>query len=374
MNNKDTDNDTKALIALAKTAYDHIEPLAKSLNSVFKEEPNLKRVLMLFKLPGSISDAIFMHKFDVFYEAGKLNDASIKKLNKQLTGNKKSHFWKLIFTSIQSHDDDKRSALVGKVVVALTEEKITYQEAVRMIHASNTVNVENLNYLLNLYLDNSVDMPGYAIQEFVTVGLLGLDQSRIGTWDSFGGATYPLVDFGARYLGAIYDYPVYPKAKNIRLGEDRLVNAGKDTSSSFRKELPITLVMDKGYWYNEAALIIRDKDKILLVDQDPIVVSSPIFVGVSGKKVLSNITKVEEEHFKPVYIYTDTERKVSVHIHTLDNKLANSIPKPSNGVWTDYRSLLDDKYPEFLNKLADAISKYDESQLGNKPVGPYDYF
>ena len=101
-------NELKAVVALAKINYDHIEPLAKSLNSVFKEEPHLKTALLLLKAPSSISDAIFMHKFDVFYEAGKLNDAKIKKLNKKLTGKKKAHFWKLIFTSIQSHDDEKK--------------------------------------------------------------------------------------------------------------------------------------------------------------------------------------------------------------------------------------------------------------------------
>lgn len=184
-----SDSDIKSAMALASSTYKHIEPLAKLLNTVFKDDSHLRTILMLLKAPSSISDAIFMHKFDAFYEASNLSDHNLKKLNKKLTGKHKTHFWSLIFTSIQNHDDKRRSELVGKVVVAYYKGKINYDETIRMIHASNRINVENLNYLLNCYLGDPGSMPGYALQEFFTVGLLAIDQSGIGTWSNSGGSS-----------------------------------------------------------------------------------------------------------------------------------------------------------------------------------------
>lgn len=346
---------------LIKVSSDYFKPLTDALSKVFKEEPHLKLMLLLFKTPTTVSDAIFMHKFRDFYEASGLNEESLKELDKKLSGKKKSRFWKLIFTSVQSHDDEKRSVLVGKVIKAYSVGKITYDETIRMIHASNTVNVENLKYLQQCYMGNPRTMPGYARQEFVIVGLLGMDQSSIGTWSGAGGATYPLVDFGARYVGAIYDYPAYPNRKDIRVGEEHLVNAGKDTSISNRAALPYKQVVDEKLWYGEAALVLRDKDKIWLVKNNPVVASSPIYAGEYGEKALSNITNIKEEHFTPVRIRSDIERHVSIHYYTLDTELANDDLKKSSGSWVNFKPLVSEGRTEELRQLADGIVKFDEA-------------
>ena len=358
------DNDSKTIetaINLIKASSDYLKPLTDSLGEVFKEEPHLKFMLLLFKAPTTASDAIFMHKFSDFYKASGLREKRLKELDKKLSGNKKSRFWKLIFTSVQSHDDEKRSVLLGKVIKAYCAGKITYDETIRMIHASNTVNVENLKYLRQCYMGNPRTMPGYARQEFVIVGLLGMDQSNIGTWSSAGGATYPLVDFGARYVGAIYDYPAYPSRKDIRVGEEHLVNAGKDTSLSNRAALPCKQVVDEKLWYGEAALVLRDKDKIWLVKNNPVVVSSPIYAGEYGEKALSNVTNIKEEYFTPVRNRSDIQRHVSVHYYTLDNKLANEDFKKSPGSWVNFKPLVSKGYSEELRQLADGIVKFDEA-------------
>lgn len=369
LENKDSKSIDTA-INLIKTNLDYLRPLSNTLGEVFKEEPHLKLMLLLFKAPTTVSDAIFMHKFSDFYEASGLNKESLKELDKKLSGKKKSRFWKLIFTSVQSHDDEKRSVLVGKVIKAYSAAKITYDETISMIHASNSVNVENLKYLRQCYMGNPRTMPGYARQEFVIVGLLGMDQSNIGTWSSAGGATYPLVDFGARYVGAIYGYPAYPDRKDIRVGEEHLVNAGKDTSLSNRAALPYKQVVNEKLWYGEAALVLRDKDSIWLVKNNPVVASSPIYAGEYGEKALSNITNIKEEYFTHVCIRSDNQRHVSIHYYTIDNKLANENLKKSSRSWVNFKPLVSEGHTEELRQLADGIVKFDEAfkQKANKSL------
>ena len=342
-----------------------IQPLAGSLSDVVKEEPILKIALGVIKLPRSISDAMFVHKFNKLFEGGDLTREDVASLKKKLTGNKKVRFWKLIFTSIQSHDDEKRSELVGKVVKALADGLLSYEDSIIMIHASNRVNVENLRYLLQCYLGNPRTMPGYARQEFVTLGLLGIDESKVGTWD--GGSTlYPLTDFGARYTGAIYDHPTYSYRTDLKLGIEPLVGCQRNLSDNSREVLPLKEVIDKGYWYGEAASVVWEHDKILLFNQSPVLYAAPILAGEYGEKRLSSLAGIEEEAFIPVLVRRDEHRHVSVHYYILAKEHAKKLITDTSASWHSLGELIRSGHSDELKDLPEAIIKYNASQEEQK--------
>jgi hypothetical protein len=184
-----------------KDLIEYLEPLSDkltdsitkevfgSLAETVKEEPTLRFALLLLQAPKTASDAIFRHKFSKFIESGKMSKKDFNKLNKKLTGKKRQRFWRLIFTSIQSHDDEKKAELIGRVVAAFSKENITYREMMAMIHASNRINVDNLDYLLSTYQGQPGTMPAYIRQEFLTVGMFNME-SNPSTWGGGGGTTY----------------------------------------------------------------------------------------------------------------------------------------------------------------------------------------
>lgn len=355
------DKQLKDAYEAAKPLLDHlnssaIQPLSGSLDKVFQAEPHLKMLIELLKLPQSISDFLFVHKFNKCFYTSKLDQAGFDKLNKRLTGNKRARFWKLIFTSIQSHDDEKRSELVGKVISALAFGRIMYDVAIRMIHASNTVNVENLDYLRDCYLGGAGMMPGYARQEFATLGLLGIDNSSIGTLDG-GGPIYPLTDFGAQYVGAIYDYPAYPSRQDLKVGIDHLVRTSKSLGNSNRLVLPLQEVIDQGHWYGEAALILRDEESIWISRGSPVVAANPIYAGDYGEKTLADSTGINEEAFTFIASKNDESRHVTTHYYALEKDLVGqiTIPVDPTASWTDYRTFVDKKDSEELQWLAHEI-------------------
>jgi hypothetical protein len=318
-------------------------------------------------LPRSISDAIFVHKFNKFIEAGKINSKDLSKLNKRLSGRKKARFWKLIFTSLQSHDDEKRSELVGKIIKAFADNLLSYEEVILMIHVSNRINIENLRYLLQCYLSSPRTMPGYVRQEYVMLGLLGIDESRVGTWG--GGSTqYPLTNFGAKFTGVIFDYPTYTNRSDLRLGIVPLVGCQRNITENTREVLPIVEVINKNYWYSEAAVVVRDLDEILIDLENPVLKSTPILAGEYGEMGLSKLTSIEEEKFTPVFIWRDELRHITIHFYLLEKVQARKLITNTSFSWVNLGHLIRTSTNDKLKGLSEAIIKHEAVKSEQKSV------
>ena len=325
-----------------------------TLAETVKAEPTLKIALMLLQAPKTASDAIFRYKFSKFISSGKINKNDLDKINKKLSRKNKVRFWRLIFTSVQSHDDEKRTELVSKVVAAFSADKINYEEMMAMIHASNRVNVDNLHYLLSAYQGEPGTMPPYVRQEFLTVGLFGMEMVPSGIGVS-GGTTYPLTDLGWKYVGALYQYPEYKNKKELRIGEGRLIGCKKTATESHRETLPFDEAVEKGYWYGIAAVVARDENKIWMKGQNPVVVSVPIYAGEYGERALANLTGLDESNFSVFFSANNDTQHVTIFHYLLDRKFIKRL-FDKEGSWVDFRELI---RRDIIRDLADAILKHD---------------
>lgn len=217
-----------------------------ALVSAAEEVPFVKTLILALQMPSTISDQILGAKILKFLYASELDEEKVEKLRTSIKNEKFEKILRRVVLSLEAHDDEEKCKIVGKLFKALLEEKITTKEFTSMIHATNSLNLDFIESLKTHYMLNNAEIGGHRTL-FVTLGLLNINESGIGTFGG-GGPTYPMTSLGWKYLGIVLDHPE-TSIKDIHMGVSELhyeiTEGGLRGSSAYPME--IFIKEDKRY-------------------------------------------------------------------------------------------------------------------------------
>lgn len=219
------------------------------LNDISEEIPIVKSLLVVAKLPRSVTDVYLSHKLAAFLFSSRLTQEKRQKLQKTLSKHQNERLWQRISLAINSHDDIEKTKIVGKLFAAHLEDAISYDDFLTLVYVTNTVNIIQLADLLEFYkLDPAVR--GKTTRMFEMLGLLTeYHQPAGGGWGSSGSAVvHAPTALGWKYMGIVFDYPVSLK-KGYRVGRGNLIKELTEGGIWTGHAYPIGVIMSENKRY-----------------------------------------------------------------------------------------------------------------------------
>ena len=262
------------------------------LNVASEDFPYIKTLVAALKMPRNISDAILGSKVADFLYTSELSQEKLDKLKKMFSQKDQRRVWERVVLSINAHDDKEKTRITGKLFTALVDEKITKDEFFDMVHATNTLNVYYIDYLKQLYSLGDESIPGSANYVFVTLGLINIDNSRIGTIGG-GGPDYPLNQLGWKYAGIVTDNGD-TAIPGVMMGVDELVREYDENGQLTGKSLPLKTIQEKGTYYHAVdVFIVNNKGEVLCEHDDVpyLLASSNTSIGFSNEILAERLAK-----------------------------------------------------------------------------------
>lgn len=275
-----------------KETIEHSRQYLPVLDQVSTEIPYVKTLIAAIKIPRTISDLLLGAKINEFLYASGLDEEKISKLQNKLNKTKREKLWERVVLSINAHDDKQKSRIIGKLFFALVNDEISLDEFFDMTHATNSLNLNTLEKLKNLYsLEYTYSISASLSYSFATLGLIDINNSSIGSIGG-GGPYYPLNQTGWKYVGIIYDHPD-SSISNIKIGVGDLVIELNEDWSSSGKAYPFEYILAKGTKYMEVDLFVINSTNQILCEETTklpkVIGSSVVLAGLSGQTTAENL-------------------------------------------------------------------------------------
>lgn len=190
------------------------------LSEMAIEAPIIRTFIIALTAPRTISDQMLGHKISQFLYASNLDSKKIEKLREKIKRKSFDKTLRNLVLSINSHDQEERSAILGKVFQALLNDEISLREYNEMQYITNNINLSYLDSLKSMYsLAENVTSGHRSV--FLNYGLVGIDESLMGTMGYGGGPMYPLTSLGWKFTGIAFDHPV-TAIEGVRMGVGEL--------------------------------------------------------------------------------------------------------------------------------------------------------
>ncbi|HSW37479.1 MAG TPA: hypothetical protein VLG37_03890 [Candidatus Saccharimonadales bacterium] len=263
-----------------------------ALDKLSAEIPYVKTVVAAIKFPRTLSDFLLGKKMSAFLYSSGIDEKKLAKFKKKFSRTKQERLWERLIFSINTHDDKIKSEIVGKLFAALIDDTISEDEFFDMVHATNSLNLNTLEKLKQLYmLAFSETLPASLYYSFATLGLIGIDNSGIGTLNG-GGPSYPLNQLGWKYAGIVYDYPE-SSIGGVKIGIDPLVSELDKDSKMTNHAYPLRVIKQKGSSYKEVDLFVLNEKAEVLCDSKTLLPkcmgSAVILAGENGETTVKQV-------------------------------------------------------------------------------------
>lgn len=176
------------------------------LSELAVEAPLIRTLILALTAPKAISDQILGHKISQFLYSSGLDAEKLKSLKDNIKQKSFDKTLRNLVLSINAHDQEERSAILGKVFQALLNDEISLREYNEMQYIINNINLSYLDSLKSMYsLTDNASSSHRSV--FLNYGLVGIDESLMGTLGYGGGPMYPLTSLGWKFTGIVFDHP-----------------------------------------------------------------------------------------------------------------------------------------------------------------------
>lgn len=236
------------------------------LQSVGEETPIVRTAIAAVSIPKTMSDAILASKVNAFLFGANLSEAKIDKFKKDFSKTKQEKLWKNVFHSVNSHDNEKKSEIVGKLFNSLVDGFICEHEFTTLVHATNTMNIATLDDLLEVYMfEPEVTLQTSLYTNFSNLGILNTDNSTVGRMGG-GAPKYPPNNLGWKFAGIVYDFP--PSGiDGVLVGQGQLIREIDNSGMVTGRSLPLKFMIENKLMYQEIRGYIVDDKNNILVDE-----------------------------------------------------------------------------------------------------------
>jgi len=295
---------TDAAIDYAEMGVDHLIDNSKQylpvLDDVSKEVPVVKTLVAAVKVKGSISDAILGTKVNAFLYSSNLDQKKLDKFKKKFSKAKQEKLWERVVLAINAHDDKQKSGIIGKLFAQLIDEFISYEEFFDMVHATNSLNLNNLEQLREIYtLTDESNVNPSLFYMFATLRLVDVDSSMVGGLGS-GGPVYPLNQLGWKYVGIIFDFP-QSSIPGVQIGKVELVRELDDAGRATGKALPLATLNARNSRHAEVEVfLVNSQNEVLCSQADglPLSIGSMVVpAGDTPSHIVGSI--LQNQHVTP---------------------------------------------------------------------------
>lgn len=236
------------------------------LGDVASEVPWVKTFIAVIKFPRTCSDYLLGRKVYAFLYSSGLSQSKIKQFKEKFSKTDQEQLWQRVVFSINAHDDERKSEIVGKLFDALVDDFIDKDEFFALVHATNSLNVHTLERLKELYdLSFTSELSGSQYYSFATLGLIEADDT--GNPSDGGGQRYPLNQLGWKYVGVAFGFPDSSIA-GLKIGQGVLVSELNDSYQMTNKAYPVSYLQTKGLHYRKLNVFEVTQDDGALCDPE----------------------------------------------------------------------------------------------------------
>lgn len=147
----------------------------------------LNEILGIVQIYKGIRDYLLAEKIKLFlYELNSISVNERNKFFKELDSAKKKRIFSQLILVLDKHDQFKKSEVQGKLFKAFIKGFVTFSEYSHLSYAINSMNIDNLKALASYYCSVSSINATDILQHFISLQLVSIDYSLIGTYGGGG--------------------------------------------------------------------------------------------------------------------------------------------------------------------------------------------
>lgn len=271
-----------------------------ALDSLGSEIPYVKTLIAAIKFPHALSDYLLGRKVNAFLYSSGLDQAKIDKFRKKFSKDKQERLWERVVFSINTHDDKMKSEIIGKLFNTLVDDFIDEDEFFTLVHATNSLNMNTLQQLKELYSLSYEDvLSDGQYYSFATLGLVDIDNSSVGSTDG-AGPRYPLNQVGWKYTGIVFNFPD-SRIGSVKIGKDILVAELDDSGRMTNQAYPLNHIQEKGSRYREVSLFVVTPEGHVLCNKEtglPLLAAREVVLAGSTPTAIAQ--KMATEYDQPL--------------------------------------------------------------------------
>lgn len=353
---------------------EHAKHFVPALDNLGTEIPYVKTVVAAIKFPKTLSDILLGRKVYAFLYASNLDEEKLKKFCKKFSKTKQERLWEQVVLSINSHDDKRKSEIIGKLFSALVDGYLEEEEFFALVHATNTLNLGLLESLKQIYMLSDGDGPALkaaVYYTFANVGLIDINNGAIGTTGG-GGPHYPLNQLGWKYIGVAFDFPP-SNITGMNVGVGELISEIGDNGIPTNRAYPLDYFKQTGKRYGEVEIFLLNSGNQVLCEEDTlypaIMYAAPIPAGMEALDVAHSLIDEDMTHLRPILIRNSEDGQVQKCAFTAveDIQLSHTFWKDFHQVRQEIMSSGDyDDQKRYLLAVTEQMERYISGDLADR--------